>query len=233
MNPLHRGVPVRVAKLSGAGPEPGRGVGEDAFERAADMIRWMFIISGFALAWLLAREWESRDIRYPPGILVPEAPRQSGTDSPAFTLDEYLLTPRASFSLRARVLSTEPYYLHRESDLSPLDLALGWGVMSDQAVLDRIEVSQSARWYRTRYQFPAPVTDRQIILHSSNMHMIPASRRVARQLKKLRRGDIVQLRGKLVDVDHDSGWVWRTSLSREDTGAGACEIFYVEGAEVQ
>ena len=148
-------------------------------------------------------------------------------------LDEYLVTPRARFDLRARVLSTEPYYLRRESDLSPIDLALGWGVMSNQAVLDRIEISQSSRWYRTLYEYPAPISDRQIINNSSNMHMIPASHRVGKQLRKLRSGNVVHLRGQLVDVDHDSGWYWRTSMSREDTGAGACELFYVESVVVE
>ncbi len=197
------------------------------------MTRRLFIISGIALAWLLAREWEGRAIVHPPGVLVPETPTQTATSAPPFTLDDYLVTPRARFDLRARVLSTEPYYLRRESDLSPIDLALGWGVMSDQAVLDRIEISQSSRWYRTRYEYPAPISDRQIINNSSNMHMIPASRRVEKQLKKLRSGNLVHLRGQLVDVDHDTGWYWRTSMSREDTGAGACELFYVESVMIE
>ncbi len=129
------------------------------------------------------------------------------------------------------MLSAEPYWLDRGAKISPLDLALGWGVMSDQAVLDRIDISQSARWYRTRYEFPAPLSDRQIIEHSSNMHMVPASRVVEKQLEGLRVGELVRLRGALVDVDHPSGWRWRTSMSRADTGDGACEIVYVEEVE--
>ena len=45
---------------------------------------------------------------------------------------------------------------------------------------------------------------------------------------QLREGDVIVLQGYLVDVDHESGWMWRTSMSRTDTGAGACEIVYVE-----
>ena len=56
---------------------------------------------------------------------------------------------------------------------------------------------------------------------------------VERSLKKLREGDIVLLQGYLVDVDHESGWRWRTSMSRTDTGAGACEIVYVEHVAVE
>ena len=64
------------------------------------------------------------------------------------------------------------------------------------------------------------------------MHMIPASASVERSLMKLREGDVVVLQGYLVDVDHDSGWRWRTSMTRTDTGAGACEIVYVESIAV-
>ena len=170
---------------------------------------------------------------HPPGILVTEAPVQINLQSSGFMLDDYRVTRRAQFEIRARVLSTEPYYLHRDGDLSPIDLALGWGVMSDQSVLDQIKISQSSRWYRTRYEMPPPVPELQIISHSSNMHMIPARKSIARALKKLRKGDIITLRGYLVDVDHDSGWLWRTSMSRTDTGNGACEIVYVESLDVE
>ena len=39
--------------------------------------------------------------------------------------------------------------------------------------------------------------------------------------------------GYLVDVDHDSGWYWRSSMSRLDTGDGACELVYVEFLSVE
>jgi hypothetical protein len=63
--------------------------------------------------------------------------------------------------------------------------------------------------------------------------MVPANKKVKKTLKGLREGDLVTLRGYLVDVDHETGWFWRTSMSREDTGAGACEIVYVESVSVQ
>jgi hypothetical protein len=62
--------------------------------------------------------------------------------------------------------------------------------------------------------------------------MIPATASVERSLMKLRQGDIIELQGYLVDVDHDSGWRWRTSMTRTDIGAGACEIVYVESIAV-
>lgn len=186
-------------------------------------------LSLFLLAWMAWRDWDRREITYEPGIIVPEAPRQTGVRETALVvLDEYRLTRRAAFDLRARVLSLERYRWGSEADLSPVDLALGWGVMSDQSVLNRISISQGSRWYFTRYELPAPIPDNEIINNSSNMHIIPANRQVRAKIGEIRKGSVVRLKGFLVDVDSDSGFVWRTSLRRNDTGNGSCEIFYVE-----
>ncbi len=136
------------------------------------------------LAGMAYRDWSLRDIEYPPGVLVSELPKQTDVRDPApVMMDDYELTARADFKIRARVLSRENYSWGSEADLSPVDLALGWGVMSDQAVLDRIEISQGSRWYHTRYQLPAPISDREIIQNSGNMHMIPADNWVRKKLK--------------------------------------------------
>jgi hypothetical protein len=197
------------------------------------MVRKLFFISIAILAYLVIRDRVQEPITHPPGILVAEHPVQLNIQTASFEMDDYQLTKKAGFKIHARVLSTERYYLKREADLSPVDLALGWGVMSDQGVLEQIEISQSGRWYRWKYEHSLPISDQQIITSSGNMHMIPATRSVERSLMKLREGDVIVLEGYLVDVDHDSGWSWRTSMSRVDTGAGACEIVYVEAVNFE
>lgn len=196
------------------------------------MIRNLFYISALVLCFLVYREYTSAAIEHAPGVLVAEQPIQKSVADSVFRFDGYIITRRAVFEIRARVLSTERYYLRREGDLSPLDLALGWGPMSDQTVLDQMKISQSGRWYRTRYDYPAPIPEQLLVSHSSNMHMIPANSSIEKRLKKLRVGEVVELQGYLVDVDHPSGWHWRTSLSRNDTGSGACELVYVESMRV-
>ena len=192
----------------------------------------LFIL--FVLLFLAVRQWEQRPISHPPGVLVPELPRQEGvTAAGPIRIDAFTLTPRANFRIRARVLSREDYTLGEEADLSPVDLALGWGAMSDQAVLDRIDISQGGRWYFTRYEYPAPISDAQIIRNSGNLHMVPANDWVEDRLDDVRVGDLVQARGYLVDVDRDDGFYWRTSLRRDDSGGGSCEIFYVEQIHIE
>ena len=60
------------------------------------------------------------------------------------------------------------------------------------------------------------------------MHLIPANDTIERRIKAARVGQVVTLSGYLVDVKTDTGWTINSSLTREDTGAGACEVIWVE-----
>jgi hypothetical protein len=162
-----------------------------------------------------------------PGVHAPEDPDQGSTSTTPFRHGDYTVEPLASFELKAKVLSRKDYYLDREAEISPVDLALGWGPMSDQTVVDQIEISQRSRWYHWKVdQWPIP--RREIEINSANMHMIPANDMVENELKKTRKGDIIELSGKLVKVSASDGWRWKSSLTRNDTGGGACELIFVE-----
>jgi hypothetical protein len=165
------------------------------------------------------------------GILIAHDPVQlAATSPPRLTLDGYHVEPLAAYTIEARVLSTERYRFGREAEISPVDFAVGWGAMSDSAVLRQIDITQSGRFYFWRVQqFPIP--QQEIESHSANMHMIPANAAVARKLEEVRPGHIVRLRGYLVAIRADDGWQWRSSLSRTDTGNGACELMWVESVE--
>lgn len=149
-----------------------------------------------------------------------------------FFKDDYIITPLADFSMSARVLGTERYYLGREAEISPVDLALGWGRMADPGVLETISIRQSGRWYYWNTpQYPIP--RHEIETHSANMHMVPANDSVRERLLAVDKDDEVFLTGQLVRIDAKDGWHWVSSLSRDDTGDGACEIVYVQDILVQ
>ena len=61
--------------------------------------------------------------------------------------------------------------------------------------------------------------------------MIPKNDRIATQLMRLRVGDYVELAGYLVQAHFETG-TWTSSLTRSDTGDGACEILYVTRVSV-
>jgi hypothetical protein len=185
------------------------------------------LVAGYQLVATSAVEWR-------PGTLVESTPQQTDLErSDVITLEGFELTPRAKFTAEVRVLGRSRYWLGKLADVAPLDIAVGWGPMSDSAVLDRIEVTQSGRFYFWRYEDEPPIPRADIESHSANWHLIPASDAAWKTLRGLRVGDIVTLEGQLVDVNHPETGTMRTSLIREDTGAGACEIVLVEAATLR
>jgi hypothetical protein len=139
----------------------------------------------------------------------------------------YRIVPLEKFDFDARVLRTEHYSMDREAQLAPVDLALGWGPMANPAVIDKVRVTQSNRFYYWHVdEFPIPRRD--IETHSANMHMVPASAEVERTLNALHTGQQIKISGYLIEARAPDGWHWKSSLSREDTGAGACELVWVE-----
>ncbi len=194
---------------------------------------WKRVLIVLAVGWAAHSAWEKRSVQHGPGVLAPRAPQQellSGV--PAFELNGYRLTPLATYDIEARLLASEHYRMGREAELSPIDFGVGWGRMSDEAVLKQIDIGQSNRFMHWRVQeFPIP--QREIEMSAANMHLIPADASIARQLDKMRVGQIVRLRGRLVRADAADGWHWVSSLSRDDTGKGACELLYVEQAGAQ
>ena len=178
-----------------------------------------------ATVWWL---WPDRELRHPPGITAPTTPAQQNI--PAKPLGEYKgyrLQAQATYAIHARVLHTKHYWM-QGGELVPYDVALGWGPMSDQAVLDHLDISQSNRFFFYQWSGAPPIDPGEITRHAANVHIISANRKVAAAVGRLRPGQLVAMRGYLVNVSGPNGFSWNTSLSRDDTGNGACEVFYVQ-----
>lgn len=196
-------------------------------------VAWIALsVVALSKAW---GQWERRAIHPADGAIAPGEPLQSDADgTPAVVLGRWTLTPRASYDITARILGREDYRFDPIADLVPLDLALGWGPMSDNQVLQALEISQGARFYSWRPVSEAlPIEMHEIVRYSANTHLIPGSASVAAKLDRLRLGgQVVHLQGLLVDGVRDDGMTIRTSLTRTDTGAGACEFMLVQHVRV-
>lgn len=162
-----------------------------------------------------------------------DSPVQEATSQAAFEFRGYQVKPLATFAVRARVLSREDYYVGKEAELSPLDLALGWKRMADPAVYEALNITQGGRWYRYTWRDQPPIPLQEIIESSANMHMIAATPVVERALKKARAGAYIRITGRLVEVTHPSGWRWTSSLTRSDSGANSCELVFVESVQIE
>lgn len=172
--------------------------------------------------------WPEKVITYPEGMTAPEQPVQTNLPiAKEWEKNEFRFKALAEYKIKARVLSRNSFSVGKESKISPVDFALGWGPMSDQAVIDRIKVTQRNRWYRWETD-SYPIPRNEIITNSANVHIIPADELIDKKLSKVYKGSLIEMKGYLVEVTTEDRWFWRSSLRRDDTGGGSCELIWVE-----
>lgn len=190
-------------------------------------------LAGITL-WSAGRRFELRPVHPPDGVLAPAEPRQSAVqDAAPRQRGRWRLTARAGYDITARILAREDYYFDTLADLVPEDLALGWGPMSDNAVLAHFDISQDVRFYFWQSRGPLVISREAVTGHSANTHLIPANEAVRAALKRLRIGEVVHLSGELVDGQRNDGTLIGTSLTRLDSGPGSCEVLLVEEVAVR
>lgn len=148
-----------------------------------------------------------------------------------YQINDYALHPQADIEFTARLLGKESYRLGREADLSPVDLALGWGPMADPDVLSKLRISQSGRWMHWSAD-SLPIPRKDIEHNAANVHVIPMNKEIEDEIDRLREGDVIKIQGKLVNVKAKDGFYWNSSLTRTDTGDGACEVMLLTKVEV-
>ena len=177
--------------------------------------------------------FKTPEISHEPGILAPDPPKQSRIiEKIKWERDDFQYRAMASFELVGRVLSIRNYGSDDMSDFCPVDIAMGWNRMSDQAVIDNLDIKQQHRWYVWKTdRFPIP--RKEIESSSSNIHIIPSNEEVEDIIDDVIRGNIISLKGKLVNVNEkNKKFTYQTSLDRKDTGGGACEILWLEELKI-
>lgn len=184
------------------------------------------------IAWLWSLT--TGPIEHPPGILAPfdpvqvEIPENPGS----FPVKEWTLRSLALYRIDARVLSKKRYRFDFPAKLSPYDLMLGWGPMSDSSVVETLSFSQRGRFGFWHWCEDPPLPISEINRHACNIHVIPANDRIRDRIAELRIGTLVRIYGDLVEATHPRArGPWRSSLTRNDEGSGACEILFVESIE--
>jgi hypothetical protein len=162
------------------------------------------------------------------GMPAPKDPIQTNRRlPPAFRRGDETIVPLATYHIEAVVLSRERYRFDRAADLAPIDLALGWGPMCVASVINDLKISQGGRFYEYSWHGEPPLEPQSIVCHSANTHCLPADDTVRRDLLAVGRHDWVEMEGYLVEVRSDEGGSWRSSLTRDDSGGGACEVMWV------
>ncbi len=142
----------------------------------------------------------------------------------------YIISPRAEYKVGAVVGRKKRYRRDAMAPVAPYDLALFWGILAYPENLRQITVRQNRRRYYFFLKRDAKLSTDWVYLNSSNNHIIPANDNIRRALSLVRKNETIEIEGYLVDVraiiDGRSS-NWKTSMVRDDTGDGACEIIYV------
>lgn len=201
-----------------------------------------------SLVLLLTSLWLSEALPEPKAVreeLLSE-PEQRVHHAPAFTTHvggvEYSVQPRFTYDLYGLVVSRHDSaawwdYIHKEwnDNLNVVDLCVVWGDNIQQDAYRAMSYShdQWTCWYQTSSSEAMAAFDTSAI---SNNHLITDNPAIVAALRSARVGDQVHVQGYLADYTtfkRGSSALQRVSSTvRQDSGAGACEVVYVETFEI-
>jgi hypothetical protein len=190
----------------------------------------------------------TRDVALPDPSRIDRAikdaePLQRASERGAFTTTiegyTYTLTPRAAYEIAGLVVSQHRgdalFNLYHQADPGNIrDVCVVWGEAVTNGSYRKVKFSSGE--FTCSYSWSGALTPAFRPEKASNNHLVPADRAIARRIGAIRVGDQIRMTGLLVDytVTKDGQDVFsrRTSLTRGDTGNGACEILYVTGLSV-
>lgn len=145
----------------------------------------------------------------------------------------YRVEPRYRYELHGLVVSyalhNPRFSLHRlwNDSLNVADLCVVWGDNASGSFLNRFSFWNG----KFTCNFSTRDTAAWALFRSdriSNNHLLADNDYLRRQIRAVRVGDQVRVRGWLADYSNDKGFTRRTSSVRDDRGNGACETIYVQ-----
>ncbi len=201
------------------------------------------------LFWILllglAVSYFQRDDLPPPEELRPELSRppvQEPVEEEPFTAraagHTYTIEPLYSYELTGLVVSAHDadswfdYYHDLWNDtLNTKDLCVIWG---DNALSGIYQDFSFRNGSFTCYYQPDSSSAFQAFRSNefANNHLLAVSDSLRNALADIRPGDQIRFRGYLANYRYPDGGIRRTSTTRDDTGANACETVFVTEVEV-
>ncbi len=142
----------------------------------------------------------------------------------------------AYYEVSGRVVATASYYASTvENMAAQKDVAVVWGKLATDEYLNKFTFNAPGNrfvywkttdsdWYR------AHTNDKEISQMHSNNHLVSNNKQINDEISNIKDGDYVRIKGYLVNLywqENGSNHTWRSSLTRDDSGDGACEVIYV------
>lgn len=152
--------------------------------------------------------------------------------------EKFVVHPVAEYSITGLLVSRNDIggfsdIYHTASSVDVVDVCLVWGENAREEVYRSVEFGSEpfSCWYR------APNAEAFEAFRPeqlSNTHLLARDEPIARRLSGLHIGDQIRLRGRLVNYNPAgaSEMLRKSSLVRDDTGNGACEILFVDELDV-
>ncbi|MEO0574731.1 MAG: hypothetical protein AAF004_04645 [Pseudomonadota bacterium] len=206
-------------------------------------MRWhTYIIAASALA-LVVSFW-NRNTFVDPAALLPAIdaePEQRKTLRRAFDArwqgDAYQITPEFDYELTGLVVSFRQHdgnsRMHQRSadHLNVADLCVVWAGTARNPHLNKVS------FWNGVFTCNFKTTDRAAweafdIHQISNNHLLSDDPTIRNAIDDVRIGDQITLRGSLASYVSPNGSKRGTSVTRQDTGNGACETIYVDSFEI-
>jgi hypothetical protein len=134
-----------------------------------------------------------------------------------------------SFEMEGRVVSSKRYNWDNMSNILTHDIGIVWGKISKTNIFNQFNWNQKNRFliYSIREDKLKKIgSEKYINSHIANIHLIPKDWYMEKEFNKISPYDIIYIKGYLVDIQSKSK-IALTSISRSDSGPGACEIIYV------
>jgi hypothetical protein len=195
---------------------------------------------------LAASLWLRHDLPAPPDLRAELAnePVQSPTGAAPFTTTvagvTYTVKPLADYEIWGLVVSRHDSHagwdwIHKATNdhLNVVDLCVVFAENVTRAAY--VGLDYSSGQFVCYVNTPSTEKWQRFSMRAiSNNHLLADRPSIADRLRGVRTGDQVRIRGWLAEYAHQHGFAFRrgTSLTRDDTGNGACETIYVQDVEV-
>ena len=183
-----------------------------------------------------------RAVAHPPGIVVEVGPRiEVGETREPWDDDKgFHYASLGRFSGRAMVLSRRNYDIGEFASLSPTDLALGWGELSDPRIVDQLAFAQ-LKSFSGRFVVPEirggselakrPREELETLFTAlTHVHSIPGDPTIRKTLAGIRPGQVIRFEATLVLAEAPGGARYASSLALGDHD---CEIAWIDRLELE
>ncbi|MDD5644451.1 MAG: hypothetical protein PHO00_03260 [bacterium] len=149
----------------------------------------------------------------------------------------YTVKPLYEYQLYGMIVSQHDSsswwdYYHKDwkDSLNIRDIGVLWGDNLKTEVYKDMKF-KSGSWTLYWYYPNSEVRSRFNETHGSNNHLLVSDENIIQMIKTARAGDQIYFEGYLAEYSYP-GWSRGTSVSRTDTGSGACETVFVTGFKI-